>query len=148
MFGFRKRQDIKQVRRYIAALNERDADTMIGMLHEKCCFVDSKAFCVEGRADCASSIRNFLKIETGFRLTTEAFSVRDGDVLVRGHTEANDPSFSHDTLWVARVENGKLAYWQSFGDSKGSSVARAVLPAAAKPLDQLSDRSAGFGARR
>ncbi|WP_267904225.1 nuclear transport factor 2 family protein [Aurantiacibacter sediminis] len=137
MFGYRKRQNIKQVRRYIAALNNRDADEMIGMLHEDCCFVDSKAFCVEGRADCASSIRNFMRMNIGFRLNAQSFSVRDGDVLIKGYTEADDASFAQDTLWMVRMAAGKLAHWQSFGGSEGASVARAVLPAAAKPFNQL-----------
>ncbi|MGB3165917.1 MAG: nuclear transport factor 2 family protein [Alteraurantiacibacter sp.] len=132
----RKEGPVDIVHRYIAALNARDADVMKAMLHPDCRFVDSHGFCVDGHEDSKAAVDAFLGLAEGFRLHVTSSTMRGDDILLRGHTEANDPRLATDTLWLARVADGKMQYWQSFGGADAPPLAHLLLPDRAKAAPQ------------
>ncbi|WP_165853467.1 nuclear transport factor 2 family protein [Aurantiacibacter aquimixticola] len=123
------------VRRYVAAVNARDADAIIALLHPDCRFIDSHGFGIDGIDDCTDAVRAFMALGSNFRMHVEGISNNHGDILLRGHTEAEDASLATDTLWLARVEDGRLLYWQSFGESSAPALAHRLMPDKAEPLE-------------
>lgn len=115
------------MQRYIAALNARDPETIGDLLAADCRLVDSSGGWVEGRDNALAATRAFFDFETDFRLEHEDIVLRGDEVLVRGNVRANNPQLAKDSLWRARVRDGKLAYWQSFG-AESLPLARLLLP--------------------
>ena len=134
MFWRKREKPVDTVHAYIAALNARDARTMKAMLHRDCCFVDSHGFSVEGFEDSAAAVDAFLALDEGFRVHIESSTMRGDDILLRGHTEAHDPRLATDTLWIARVAEGKMLYWQSFGSPDAPALAHLLMPEKAVPV--------------
>ena len=132
LFKRKKNRPIEVAKRYIAALNARDGEAMIALLHDDPTFVDSRGFCIEGYDDSVLGVRAFLDLARGFRMHVDSYALHHGDVLMRGHAEADDPRLAHDTLWLAKVEDGKLRYWQSFGDANSPALAHILLPERSK----------------
>ncbi len=83
---------------------------------------------MEGREKAIAATNAFFELEDSFRLDCEAISMRGNDVLVRGRTKARNPGIASDRLWRARVKNGKLSHWQSYGSGTKSSLAKTLLP--------------------
>lgn len=129
MFGWGKSTDGKIVRRYVAALNARDVDRVAELLHPDCRFIDSHGEWIEGRDAIIAATRRFFALEKAFRLKLDAVIEHDGEVLLRGKAEAEQPEFRRDALWKARVEGGKIIFWQSFGPQDSPRLAR-ILSAA------------------
>lgn len=115
------------MQQYIAALNARDAETIGSLLADDCRLVDSAGGWLEGRDTALEATRAFFDFETDFRIDNEEIVLRGDEVLVRGNATANNPQLAKDSLWRAKVKNGKLAYWQSFG-SDALPLARILMP--------------------
>lgn len=130
MLFWKRKKDgpVEVAKRYVAALNARDADAMIALLHPDPVFVDSRGYCIEGYEDSVDGVRALLDLDAGFRMHVDSYALHHGDVLMRGETEADDPRLAHDTLWLAKVEDGRIRYWQSFGDSNSPALAHILLP--------------------
>lgn len=108
-------------------MNARDVDAIGNILADDCRLVDSTGGWVEGRQNALAATRNFFEYETEFRLDDVEIVLHGEEVLVRGNAFATDPNIASDKLWRAKVKDGKLAYWQSFGD-KAVPLARMLLP--------------------
>ena len=132
-----KKKPVSIVRQYIAALNARDPDTIGALLAENCRFVDGTGGWVEGRDNAMAGTRAFLDLETDFRITEEDIVVRGDAVPVRGTTSAQNPQLAKGKLWRAKVEDGKLAFWQSYG-AESLPLARILLPEAARISDDAN----------
>ncbi len=103
------------VKRYIAALNARDADAAAAIYSDDCCLVDSTGGSVQGRGEASAATRAFFDLEANFHLDYNEITVRGDTVLIRGRVQADDRRLANNSLWEARVEEGKLSHWQSFG---------------------------------
>ena len=128
MFGLQSRKPIPVTRRYIAALNARDPDAMEELLAENCRVVDSRGGWVEGRDAVMNATRRFFEMEPRFTVQESSMVMRAGDVLIRGRAKASDPRLAQDTLWIARVRDGRVVYWQSFGAGEPPALARILAP--------------------
>ena len=138
LFERKKNRPVGVAKRYVAALNARDIDTMLALLHPHPTFVDSRGYCIQGYDDCRAGVRAFLDLDRGFRMHVDNYTLRHGDVLMRGHTEAHDPRLAHDTLWLVKVEDGKMRFWQSFGDMHSPALAHILLPERSKPAEDCA----------
>lgn len=139
------------VKRYIAALNARDIETIDTLLADDCRFVDSSGGSIDGRESALDATHAFFDFETGFHLTQHDIVPRGDEVLIRGVVRANNPQLATDSLWRARVIKGKLVHWQSYGadalplarilskrhaEQSRNEIARAAPPdVAARPRD-------------
>lgn len=128
MFGLQSKKSIPVTRRYIAALNARDPEAIESLLAENCRVVDSRGGWVEGRDAVMQATRRFFEIEHRFKVEESSMVMRAGDVLIRGRTRASDPRLAQDTLWLARVRDGRVTYWQSFGAGNPPALARILAP--------------------
>lgn len=134
IFGARS-NPIAVVESYIAALNARDAEAIDTLLADDCRLVDSTGGWVEGRENAMKATRAFFEFETDFRIDDQTIVLRGDEVLVRGSASANNPQLAKDSLWQARVRDGKLAYWQSFG-AQALPLAQILLPEKANIPEQ------------
>lgn len=124
MFGLGRPTARKVVRRYVDRLNARDVDGIALLLHPHCRFIDSHGEWIEGREAIVAATRRFFAIERKFRLNLEAVVEHEGEVLLRGKASAERAEFRQDALWKARVEGGKIIFWQSFGPQSSPRLAR------------------------
>ena len=124
MFGFGSSTAEKVVRRYVASLNARDLAAIADMLHPVARFVDSRGEWIEGRDNLVCATERFFAFEPGFFLTADSIVKHRGEILLRGSTAAVRPELRTDILWRARVDAGKLAFWQSYGPSSSLPLAR------------------------
>ena len=136
----RKDRPVEVVKRYVDALNMRDSEAMIALLHPNPTFIDSRGFCIEGYDDSVAGVYAFLDLDRGFMMHVDSYTMHHGDVLMRGHTEADDSRLATDTLWLARVEDGKLRFWQSFGSSEAPALAHILLPERSKEAHECTSR--------
>ncbi len=134
MFGWSKPKPAKVARDYIDAVNARDADRVDALLADDCRFVDSRGEWLEGRANVVEATRNFFELERNFRWHDMKFAMHNGDVLMRGRATADDARLAQDTLWQARVSDGKITHWQSFGAGDPVALVRILLPQEAQVL--------------
>lgn len=115
------------MQRYISALNARDADTIGTLLADDCRALDSTGGWLEGRDIAIEATHAFFAFETDFRIDDHEVVLRGDEVLVRGNATANNPQLAKESLWRAKVKDGKLAYWQSFS-SDALPLARILMP--------------------
>lgn len=134
MFEWPTPEPIKVVRKYLAAMNARDADRVEALLDERIRFVDSRGEWIDGRENVATATRRFFDLEPNYKLHDMKIVMHEGDVLLRGHASACEERLSHDTLWRARTRRGKLVYWQSYGEDSPALV-RLLMPEAAQGGD-------------
>jgi len=132
MFGRKRKQAMAVVHDYVDALNARDADRMKHLLHPECRFVDSHGFCLDGYEDSAAAVDAFLDLDDQFKVHLASMTMRGSSILMRGHTEARDERLARDTLWTAKVKDGKLLFWQSFGDVDAPAIAHLIAPEKAR----------------
>ena len=138
MFWRKRTTPVDVVKSYVAALNARDAAGMKALLHPECTFVDSQGYSVEGYEDSVAAVDAFLALDDGFKMHVESAVLRGEDILMRGYTEARDPRLATDTLWTARVEDGKVKYWQSFGSPDSPALAHLLMPEKARPAPEAT----------
>lgn len=124
MFGFGSKAAENVVRRYVVLLNARDRDGIADLLHPACRFVDSRGEWIDGRETALRATDNFFALEPRFELTIDSVVKHEGEVLLRGVTSAHRPELRTDILWRARVKEGKLILWQSYGPSSSLHLAR------------------------
>ncbi|WP_158586768.1 nuclear transport factor 2 family protein [Aurantiacibacter zhengii] len=115
------------MQQYIAALNARDARIIADLLADDCRLVDSAGGWIEGRDNGLASTRAFFEFDSEFHIEQEDIVLRGDEVLVRGRAKASNPQLASDRLWQARVRDGKLSYWQSFGED-ALPLARILMP--------------------
>ena len=127
IFEFRKHPPEAVVQQYIAALNARDARIIADLLAHDCRLVDSAGGWIEGRDNALAATRAFFEFEDEFHIEQEAIALRGDEVLVRGRAKAANPQLASDKLWRARVRDGKLSYWQSYGED-ALPLARILMP--------------------
>ncbi len=94
---------------------------------ENCRFVDSTGGWVEGRENALVATRAFFDMDADFQIDEQDIVLRGDEVLVRGKARASNPQLATDKLWRARVDAGKLAFWQSYG-AEAMPLARMLLP--------------------
>lgn len=128
MFGWKTRRPVKVARKYVAAVNARDVQGVASLLADECRYVDSRGDWIDGRENVLTATRRFFELEENFRFEDTEMVLHDGDVLIRGSTSADDPRLAQDTLWRARVEDGKIAHWQSFGAGEPVALVRILMP--------------------
>ncbi|GEM_PF-931556 len=128
MFWNRRKKPFSIVQSYIAALNDHDAAAMISLLHPDACLVDSRGACVAGYEDSVEAVHAFLALDAGFQMHIDSYAMHGDDVLMRGSIEADDPRLATNTLWMARVQDGKLRRWQSFGNADSVALAHILVP--------------------
>ena len=124
MFGLGRRSGKAIVRQYIGCLNARDLDGVAALLHPECRFIDSHGEWIEGRDAIIAATARFFAIEPRFRIKVDSLSDHQGEILLRGKASASRPEFTTDALWRARVEQGGIVYWQSFGPQTSPRLAR------------------------
>jgi ketosteroid isomerase-like protein len=129
LFGLGNSAAKKVVRRYVACLNARDLDGVAALLHPECRFIDSHGDWIEGREAIIAATRHFFAIEHRFRLTLETIVEHDGEILLRGKADAEREEFRQDALWKARIEDGAILCWQSFGPQSAPRLARILRSA-------------------
>lgn len=124
MFGFGSKSAETIVKRYVALLNARDRDGIAALLHANCRFVDSRGEWIDGHDNIVLATDRFFALEPRFVLTADSVVQHQGEVLLRGSTSAERPELRTDMLWRARVDHGKLVFWQSYGPSSSLHLAR------------------------
>jgi len=132
MFGWMTPKPLRVVRRYVSAVNAGDADAVADMMSPSCRYVDSSGRWIDGRENVRVATTRFFEMERNFRISATSMVLHDGDVLIRGTVTADDPILAQDTLWLARVEDGRVAYWQSFGRGMPVSLTRILVPEVAQ----------------
>jgi ketosteroid isomerase-like protein len=126
---------VRAVERYVKALNARDADAIAKFIAPNCRMVDSRGDWIEGYDTVLLATRRFIELEPDFTLHVEHISQHGEDILLRGHVDADHPELSKDCLWLARVDNGQIAYWQNFAPGEPPALARIVIPEMARSDD-------------
>ncbi len=124
MFGLGRSSAKAIVRRYIACLNARDLAGVSALLHPDCRLIDSHGQWIEGRAAIIAATERFFAIEPAFKMTVHAIVEHDGEILLRGETAATQEIFRQDALWRARVVEGRVISWQSFGPNGSPHLAQ------------------------
>lgn len=127
IFRSRKAVAVSVVKRFIAALNARDIDSIAELLDDDCRVVDSSGGWIDGRQNLLEAVGIFFEFDPAFRLEADQVLMHGEEVLIRGSTVASHPHLASITLWRARVWKGKVAYFQGFGD-KALPLARILLP--------------------
>lgn len=131
MFQWRTPEPIRVVRRYLAAMNARDAERVETLLDEHVRYVDSRGEWIQGRDNVATATRRFFALEPSYNLHDMTIVMHDGDVLLKGKASASEERLTHDTLWRARTRKGKVVHWQSYGDDS-PALARILMPEVAQ----------------
>ena len=124
MFGLGRSTAKAIVRRYVARLNARDVDGIAALLHPSCRLIDSHGEWIEGREAIVAATRRFFELEGQFRLKLHTLVEHDGEWLLRGSTAAERSEFRTEALWRARVEDGLVIFWQSFGPQSSPRLTR------------------------
>jgi len=132
MFGWMTPKPVRLAKRYVAAVNAGDADVVADMMSAGCRYVDSSGRWIDGRENVRVATTRFFEMEHNFRIDVTSMVLHDGDVLIRGTVTADDPVLAQDTLWLARVEDGRISYWQSFGKGLPVSLTRILVPEVAQ----------------
>ncbi|MXO67350.1 nuclear transport factor 2 family protein [Pelagerythrobacter marinus] len=131
MFEWNTPEPVKVVKLYVDALNARDADRVDALLDEHVRYVDSRGEWIEGRRNFATATRRLFELDPDYKLHDMKIVMHEGDVLLKGRASAREERLSHDTLWRARAEGGKLTHWQSYGEDS-PALARILMPEAAR----------------
>lgn len=134
MFDWNTPQPIRVVRRYLAAMNARDADKVESLLADDVRYVDSRGDWIEGRDNVAAATRRFFELEPKYNLHDMKIVMHEGEVLLKGRASAEEERLTHDTLWRARTRKNKLTHWQSYGEDS-PALARILMPEAAHGAD-------------
>ena len=123
-----KKQDVRVVRDYIAALNARDLDAVSRLVGADCTFIDSRGGSVRGHDHCIEASRRFFALDIDYELRVETIVAHPPDVLITGQMRSNETGLARDRLWRARAEGANLVEWQSFSEGRGLGVARLLMP--------------------
>ena len=134
MFDWPTPEPIRVVKRYVAALNARDAERIEALLDDHIRFVDSRGDWIEGRDNVATATRRFFDLEPNFQLHDVKIVMHAGEVLLKGRVSAQAERRTHDTLWRARTRRGKLSHWQSYGEDS-PALARILMPEAVRTTE-------------
>ena len=134
MFDWPTPEPIRVVKRYVAALNARDAERIEALLDDHIRFVDSRGDWIEGRDNVATATRRFFDLEPNFQLHDVKIVMHAGEVLLKGRVSAQEERLTHDTLWRARTRRGKLSHWQSYGEDS-PALARILMPEAVRTTE-------------
>ncbi|MFC5218447.1 nuclear transport factor 2 family protein [Streptomyces coerulescens] len=132
------------VRRFNAAINDRDLDGLASLMSEDHTFVDSGGGAVRGKQACVEAWRGFFAAFPDYRNTFTGLSVRDDVVAVSGHSECSRPELAGPALWTARVTGTHVDEWRVYEDTP--AVRRELgLPAAGQGLSDAAGRRGWSG---
>lgn len=118
------RSRVSIARRFIKRLNSADIEGLAAMMRDDFIYVDSRLARIEGKTGCVEMFRRFVALDTGYSIIVESASRNGDDVLIKGRTQSSDPELVANCLWKCRIENGKVAYWQSFRADEPPALAR------------------------
>ena len=111
------------VRRYVGYLNGRDMDGVASLLHPRCQLIDAFGGRIEGHTNVVGATQRLFILEPKFHVRIKTLVMHEGDVLLRGHTSAERAEFQAEAMWRARVEDGLIICWQSFGPEPSARLA-------------------------
>lgn len=115
VFGLVRKASESIVRRYVGFPNARNLPGVISLLHPDCCLIDSFGDRIDGRDAVVAATERFFDLEPSFHMRINALIEHQGDILLRGETQASRPEFHANATWRARIENDLILCWQSFG---------------------------------
>ncbi|QZD92275.1 nuclear transport factor 2 family protein [Qipengyuania xiapuensis] len=121
---FFKDQRKDAARQLMAAFNAHDHLALAKCITADCTFIDSSGGRLEGRSNIVEATRMFMTMEPEFHIEVDSYSVVGDEVLMQGETTAKDPLVAKDRLWRARVEDGRIAEFQTYCDGEPRQLAR------------------------
>ncbi|NUP24921.1 MAG: nuclear transport factor 2 family protein [Streptomyces sp.] len=105
------------VRRFNAAINDRNLDALASLMSDEHTFVDSEGGVVRGKPACLEAWRGFFAAFPDYRNTFDDLIVRGDVVAVRGYSVCSRPELAGPALWTARVSGAVVDEWRVYTDS-------------------------------
>lgn len=105
------------VRRFNAAINDRDLDGLAPVMSDEHMFVDTQGGTVRGKQACLEAWRGFFAAFPDYRNTFTELTARDDVVAVAGYSECERPELAGPALWSARVTGSLVAEWRVHEDT-------------------------------
>ncbi|MQA98649.1 MAG: DUF4440 domain-containing protein [Streptosporangiales bacterium] len=108
------------MRRFNAAINDRDPDALAAVMSEDHSFVDTAGTVVTGRDACLDTWRGFFAAFPDYRNEFAEVVVRDDRVLVTGRSVCSEPALHGPALWTARTRGEVVTEWRVYEDTPGN----------------------------
>jgi len=111
-------------RKFVAAINRHDVDTLLQFMTEDHLFLDSLGNRVQGAAKMQSGWRAYFTICPDYRITPEKILADAGTgaatILATGKASGTIDQVAWQTpaAWQAIIRDGKVAEWRVFADNK------------------------------
>ncbi|MFI6012725.1 nuclear transport factor 2 family protein [Streptomyces sp. NPDC051243] len=105
------------VRRFNAAINDRDLAGLASLMPQEHTFVDSEGGTVQGKQACLDAWRGFFTAFPDYRNTFTELIVRDDVVVVSGYSDCSRPELAGPALWTARVADDLVFEWRVYEDT-------------------------------
>ncbi|MFJ7071581.1 nuclear transport factor 2 family protein [Streptomyces sp. NPDC098781] len=99
------------VRRFNAAINERNLHVLASLMSDDHIFVDSAGGGVRGKPACVEAWRGFFAAFPDYRNVFAETAVRGDVVAVAGYSVCSTPELAGPALWTARVTGGLVEEW-------------------------------------
>ena len=108
------RDSVSTVRLFLDALSDENFESAIAMCSRDVVYIDSLGQSLEGRQNCADYLNAMAETGIGLRIHPEKMSRFGKEVLVSGHSTANDERFNARYQWRIATRRGKITRYQTF----------------------------------
>jgi ketosteroid isomerase-like protein len=98
-------------------INSRDIDGLAALITDDHRFIDSANSSWLGKESALKAWRGFFESYPDYRNVFENVNVRDGVVIIVGHSVCSDKRLDGPALWTAKVLDGKVAEWRVYDDT-------------------------------
>lgn len=114
----------------MACLNARDLAGIAALLHPDCRLIDSYGEWIDGPNAVIAATERLFALDSAFKIRIDTLVELEGEIFLRGRTFAERAEFQANAFWRARIEDGLIRSWQSFGPVPSGHLARILGDAA------------------
>jgi len=112
------KQPEETVLRFNEFINSGDIEGLGGLLVDGHRFTDSAGNIFKGKESALKAWREFFRLFPGYKNVFENIRSREGLVIIKGRSVSLDERRNGPALWTAKVEEGKIAEWRVYEDTK------------------------------
>lgn len=115
----------KRTRAVVRALNLREYDALGEVLRDDFRFLDTAGSPVNGRDGFVAALKELHRIVPDLEVLVDDVSEQEGELLLKGRLHSpSDPDFRSESLWRAKIDNGRVSELQAFRKSNSLSTTR------------------------
>jgi ketosteroid isomerase-like protein len=103
------------------AINERDLETLRGLMTEDHAFIDSDGNAVSGKRDVTAAWEGFFASFPDYRNSWEQLISRGEVIIAIGHSDcASEPQLDGPAIWTAKSRGSQICEWRVYEDTSAN----------------------------